>query len=275
MKNKFDGSKLIIHAVLIIGCLFMIVPFLWMILTSIKTFGEAVAVPPVLFPKEPQWENYKEAMNTLPFGAFYFNTFMMIAVRIVFAGIFSAMAGYAFARIDFPFKNVLFMLVLVQLMVPPQIFILPQFMIMMKLDWLNSVKALIAPGVVSAFGTFLLKQFFMGLPKELEEAAIIDGCNRGQIFWHIMLPLAKTGVVALSIFTALFAWKDLMWPLIVNMSIDKMTLASGLASLQGQFVTNYPVLMAGSVIAIWPMIVVFMAFQKKFVEGIAMTGTKG
>jgi multiple sugar transport system permease protein len=147
-------------------------------------------------------------------------------------------------------------------------------MLMAKLGWLNTVKALIAPGIVSAFGTFLLRQFFMSIPNDLEEAAVIDGCNHWRIYWNVMLPLAKSGLVALGIFTALFAWKDLMWPLIVNISMQKMTLASGLASLVGQYSTDYPVLMAGSVIAIWPMILVFVIFQKQFVQGIALTGTK-
>jgi multiple sugar transport system permease protein len=236
---------------------------------------ESTHVPPTILPKIFQWQNYNKAVHTLPFGAFYFNTFVMVFIRIIGAVLFSSMAAYAFARIKFPGKNIFFMIVLMQLMVPNQIFIVPQFMLMMKLNWLNTIKALIAPGIVSEFGTFLLRQFFMSIPNELEESAIIDGCNRWQIYWHIMMPLARSGMVALGIFTALFAWKDLMWPLIVNMSIEKMTLSSGLASLQGQFVTDYPVLMAGSVIAIWPMILIFMIFQKQFIQGIATTGSKG
>lgn len=275
-KKKKEGFKILaIHCMLILGSFIMILPFIWMVLTSLKTFGEATRIPPSIFPAIPQWENYIKAVSTLPFLSFYYNTIIMIIVRVVGALFFSSMAGYAYARINFPGKNVLFLLVLLQLMVPPQIFIVPQFLLMLKLGWLNTVKALIAPGIVSAFGTFLLRQFFMGIPNDLEEAAIIDGCNRWKIYWHVMLPLAKSGLVALGIFTALFAWKDLMWPLIVNMSVEKMTLSAGLASLQGQYVTDYPVLMAGSVVAIWPMILVFILFQKQFVQGIAMTGTKG
>lgn len=161
------------------------------------------------------------------------------------------------------------------MMVPGQIFILPQYMIASKLGWLNTVKALILPGIVSTFGTFLLRQFFMGLPKDLEEAAVLDGSSIWTIFWVIMLPLTKPGLVAVGIFTALFAWKDLMWPLIVNMSIEKMTLSSGLVNLMGQYSVDYPQLMAGSLIATVPMIVLFLIFQKQFVEGIATSGTKG
>ena len=189
--------------------------------------------------------------------------------------ILSALAAYAFARMEFPFKNLLFILVLMPMMVPSQIFILPQYLIVSNLGWQNTIKALVVPGIASTFGIFLLRQFFMGIPKELEEAAVLDGCNPGQTFLKVMLPLAKSGIVSLAIFTALFAYKDLLWPLVVNTSVEKMPLSSGLAMLQGQYTTNYPQLMAGSVIAIIPMVILFLFFQKQFVEGIATTGTKG
>ena len=184
------------------------------------------------------------------------------------------MAAYALARIEFPGKNFFFMLILIQMMIPGQIFIIPQYAIISKLGLLNTVTALVIPGIISAFGTFLLRQFFIGIPKELEEAAILDGCNRWQVFWKVMLPLTRSGLVALGIFTSVFAYKDLMWPLIVNMSLDKMPLAAGMASLQGQYSTNFPQLMAGSMIAIWPMLIIFIIFQKQFIEGVASTGSK-
>ena len=199
---------------------------------------------------------------------------IVIAVSVVVSTFFAAMAAYAFARIKFPGRDILFMFVLIQMMVPVQLFIIPQYLLVQKLGLLNSIPALILPGIVTAFGTFLLRQFFMGLPDEVEEAAVIDGANRWQIFIKVMLPLAKPGMISLSIFTALFAWKDLMWPLIVNADIEKMPLSAGLASLVGQFATNYPVLMAGSVLAIIPMIIVFVIFQKQFVGGIALSGGK-
>jgi len=169
----------------------------------------------------------------------------------------------------------LFILLLSILMVPNQAYIIPQYLIMVKLEWLNSLKALIVPGITSAFGTFLLRQFFLTIPSELEDAAKLDGCNHFQIYWRIMLPLAKPGLIAHAIFTILWSWNDLMWPLIVNNSPSKMPLSAGLASLQGQYLTNFPVLMAGSLLATWPMILMFIVLQKQFVEGIALTGTKG
>ncbi|ETC91538.1 TPA: carbohydrate ABC transporter permease [Enterococcus faecalis] len=274
MQQIKTRNKIIIHTVLILGAIIMIMPFIWMCLTSIKTLTESIAVPPILFPKMAQWHNFPDILGKLPFLSFYINTFLMIVGRVGFALIFSSMAAYAFARIDFPFRNLLFSIVLVQMMIPSQIFITPQFLLAQKLGLLDTVSGLILPGLVSAFGTFLLRQFFMGLPDELEEAAILDGCNIWQIFFKIMLPLARSGLVALGIFTALFAFKDLMWPLIVNISDTKMPLSAGLATLQGQYSTNYPELMAGSLLAIWPMLLIFVIFQKKFIEGIATSGGK-
>jgi ABC-type sugar transport system, permease component len=274
MKERLKSKKVIIHSILIIGSLAMLLPFIWMVITSLKTLTESTQVPPTIIPKEFKLSNYKDVWDLLPFGVFYINTILMLIFRILGSVFFSAMAAYAFARIKFPGRNAFFMIVLVQMMIPGQLFIIPQYNIVSKLGLLNSIPALVIPGVISAFGTFLLRQFFIGIPNELEEAATLDGCNRWQIFWKIMMPLTRSGLIALGIFTALFAWKDLMWPLIVNVSIDKMPLSSGLASLQGQYSTNFPQLMAGSMIAIWPMLLLFIIFQKQFIEGIASTGSK-
>jgi multiple sugar transport system permease protein len=252
----------------------MVMPFFWMILTSLKTYAESIHVPPVIIPKDFQWENYIEVFGLLPFFKFMFNTFIITVVRTAGQLFLCSLAAYAFARIDFPGRNILFMLALSVLMVPGQVFLLPQYMIMVDLGWLNTLQAVIVPGLFSAFGTFLLRQFFMGLPKELEEAARLDGCNHFQIYWKVMLPLAKPGLIALGIFTTLWSWNELMWPMIVNSSPEAMTLSVGLSSLQGQYLTNYPILMAGSFLAILPMLILFIFLQKQFIEGIAVTGGK-
>ncbi|MCD5030161.1 carbohydrate ABC transporter permease [Enterococcus asini] len=264
----------LIHVLLILGGLTMVVPFIWMVLTALKTTSEATMIPPVIFPAKPQWDVFAKVADVLPFGILYLNTGLMIVGRVICSVFFSATAAYACARLRFPGRNLFFALVLMQMMIPSQIFIVPQYLIVQKLGLLDSVGALIFPGIISAFGTFLLRQFFLSLPDELEEAAVLDGANVWTIFFKIMLPLARSGLVALAIFTSLFAFKDLMWPLIANTSIDKMTLSSGLANLQGQYSTNWPQLMAGSLLAIWPMLLIFIIFQRKFIEGIAATGTK-
>ncbi|WP_202117479.1 carbohydrate ABC transporter permease [Clostridium chromiireducens] len=275
MKNKRNSSKLFIHLFLILGVVFMILPFAWMLLTSFKTVSESTSMNPfIFFPAEWKIENYLEAIRQNSFIILYFNTFAMMILRIVCSVSFSAMAAYAFARLKFPGKDFLFGIVLFQMMVPVQLFIIPQYLMVDKIGMRNSIFALLFPGLVSAFGTFLLRQFFMGLPKELEESARLDGCNIGQTFLKVMLPLTKSGLVALGIFTALFAFKDLMWPLIVNSSADSATLSSALAKIQSAYSVNYPQLMAASVLAIWPMLAIYIVFQKQFIEGIATSGGK-
>jgi multiple sugar transport system permease protein len=269
------GRRLATHLILAIGAVAMIGPFVWSILTSFKSLGEAFQVPPTILPEQLRWENYAQVFTQLPFLAFYENTIIVTAVKVVGVLITSSLAGYAFARIAFPGRNVLFALYLAVLMVPYQIFLLPQFLIMAKLGWVNTLLALIVPGLFDAFGTFLLRQFFMGLPRELEDAAKIDGCNHFQIYRRIMLPLAKPGLIALAIFTFLWSWNDFLWPLVVINSPEKMPLGAGLAFLQGQYLTDFPLLMAGAMLSTLPVIAVFVVLQRQFVEGVASTGIKG
>lgn len=268
-------SRIFMHLFLIIIAIIMILPFVWMVLTSFKSVTESTQMNPfVIFPSQWRIENYIEVIKGNDFLALYINTFLMMIFRVICSVLFSAMADYAFARLEFPGRNFLFGLVLFQMMIPAQVFIIPQYLMIDQINMRNTIFALVFPGLVSAFGTFLLRQFFMGLPKELEEAAYLDGCNIGQTFFKVMLPLARSGLVALSIFTALFAFKDLMWPLIVNSNTDAATLSSALSKIQSAYSVNYPQLMAASVLAIWPMLVVYIIFQKQFIEGIATSGGK-
>ncbi len=275
MERKRKIITFILHIVLIIGAFVMVLPFLWMVLTALKTVSESTSMNPfVFFPKTMQWENFKIVIEQNDFIQLYFNTFAMMALRVFCAVLFSAMAAYAFARLEFPGKNFLFGLVLFQMMVPAQIFVVPQYLMVDKMGFRNTVFALVFPGLVSAFGTFLMRQFFMGLPKELEESARLDGCNIWQTFWKVMLPLTRSGLVALGIFTALFSFKDLMWPLIVNSNSDAATLSSALAKISSAYSVNYPQLMAAAVLAVWPMMLIYIIFQKQFIEGIATSGGK-
>ncbi|WP_230406806.1 carbohydrate ABC transporter permease [Blautia liquoris] len=275
MQNKRKVQHLIIHILLIIGVAATIVPFIWMVFTSFKTTGEAMAIPPTIFPKKFRMDAYKKIIHSLPFAKVYLNTFISTIVTVVGQVVICTMAAYAFARLEFPGKNVIFIVILSILMVPGQIFLVPQYMVIMKMGLLDTLPALFLPNLFSAFGTFMMRQFFMTIPKELEEAAILDGCNQFQIFGRIMVPLVKSGLSALIIFTAKFAWNDFMWPLIVNTSPEKMTLGPSLSTLQGQYTTDYPAQMAGAVMAVIPMIVMFFVFQKQFVEGVAQSGIKG
>ena len=268
-------GKPLTHAVLILGSFIMLFPFVWMILTSLKTNEESLRIPPTLFPEALNWSNYDVVMGELPFGTLYINTLLMMFWRVVCAVVFSSMAGFAFAKLKFPGKRVLFFIVLTQMMLPNQIYLIPQYQMLSSLRQLNSIFALVFPGLVSAFGTFFLRQFYMSLPNDLMEAAVIDGCNVGQAFVRILMPLTKTALIALGIFTALFAYSDMMWPLICNTNMNKMTLSAGLSSLKGLNDTRYPIMMAGATLAMVPMMVIYLVFQRQFIEGIALTGLKG
>ena len=262
------------YLALILGSAIMVFPFVWMILTSSKTIPESLAIPPTIFPKAFILDNFKDTMASLPFLNLYWNTALMILFRVLCAIVFSSMAGYAFAKLNFKGKNLLFGIVLVQMSLPSQIFIIPQYQMIAHMGLANTIFALVFPGIVSAFGVFFLRQTYMGIPTEIGEAAYLDGCNQWQTFTKVMFPLTGTSVAALTIFTAVFAYSDLMWPLVVNSDLKMMTLSSGLATLRGQFTTNFPVLMAGSLLAMLPMVILYLIFQRQFIEGIASTGGK-
>lgn len=275
-KAKKRLNSAIIHTVLIVGAIAMLLPFVWMILTAFKTKSQAISVDPfyIFPPGEWHWENFTEVWNSYNFLTLYINTLIVMLLRVICAVVTATMAGYAFGRLNFPGKKILFSFVLIQMMVPSQIFIIPQYLMISKMQLLNTKFALLFPGIVTAFGTYLFKQGFQSLPVELEEAAELDGCNVWQRFLYIMMPLTKSSMVSLGIFTALFAYKDMMWPMIVAGKPAATTLSAALAKLQGQFGSNYPQIMAGALMAVVPMIVIYLIFQKQFVEGIASSGTK-
>jgi len=269
------GKKLFVHVILILASSIMLIPFLWMILTAFKTVTESTRVDPfVIFPSKLRLNAFITVINDMNFVNLYINTLLMIIGRIVAAVLTATLAGYALGRLNFKGKNLVFTMVLLQMMIPGQVFIIPQYVMVSKLNLLNTIIGLVFPGLVTAFGTFLLRQSYMGLPKELEEAAILDGCNIGQVFLYVMAPLTKSAMVALGIFTAVFAYKDLMWPMIVNVDSNKSTLASALARMQGQYGSDFPQLMAAALIACLPMIILYLLFQKNFIEGIATSGGK-
>ena len=268
-------SSFIIHLSLVLISITMLIPFLWMVLTAFKSITEATSVDPfIIFPKVWRTDAFKAVFANMDFLLLYRNTLLLIFFRVLCAVVTATMAGYAFARLRFPGRDLAFSLVLFQMMVPNQVFLIPQYLMVSRMGMFNTIFALVFPGLVTAFGTFLLRQGFMGLPKDLEEAARLDGCNIGQTFLFVMMPLMRSSMVALGIFTALFAYKDLMWPMIVNTDKDMLVLSSALAKMQGQYVVKFPELMAASLIACVPMIVLYILFQKQFIEGIATSGGK-
>ena len=235
METKRKIERVVVHVVLIFFSIIMLIPFVWMLLTAFKSVSEATQIDPfVIFPTVWTSEAFTKVWNNMNFLLLYKNTLLLIFWRVVCAVLTATLAGYAFGRLEFKGKNFMFSLVLFQMMIPAQIFIIPQYLMVSKIGMTNTIFALVFPGIVTAFGTFLLKTAYMGLPVSLEEAARLDGCNIFQSFLHIMSPLTRSSMVALGIFTAVFAYKDLMWPLVVNSSANMMPLSAALATMQGQ-----------------------------------------
>lgn len=263
------------HTVLIVASLVMIFPFLWQIKMSLSTQADITSIPPILIPTSLEWGNFAEVFTRLPFLSQFWVSIAVTTLRTVAQVVLCSMAGYAFARMQFRFKGVLLALLLSILMVPPQVYLIPQYQIIQSAGLLNTVLGIAAPGLFSAFGTFLMMQFFKGMPRELEQAARLDGCNSWQIFWRVMLPLAKPGLVSLAIITVLASWNDLLWPLVVASTPDTMPLSVGLATLQGyQGSVDTGVLMAASLMAMAPILITFIVLQRRVVEGIAHAGLK-
>lgn len=272
--KKVHVSSVIVHIILIFGCVIMIVPFFWMFSTSLKTFPETMRVPPVIFPEVPQFQNYKTVIDTMPFLTYYRNTVFVTIVRTAGQLFFCSLAAFAFAKLRFPGRNTIFFAFLSVLMVPTQMILIPNYIIVKYLGWLDTLAAVIAPGIFSAFGVFLMRQFFFTLPNELMESGKIDGCNFFQIYWRIMMPLIKPALTALAVFTIMYSWNDFLWPLIITTSDTVRVLSIGIALLQGQYSTAYHQIMAGSVIATLPILLIFIFAQRYFIEGIALTGMK-
>ena len=269
-----EYGKGIVYLVLFLGCFITLAPFIWMFLTSMKTQVEAISIPPSILPRRWLLDAYTSLPEKLPFFRMYWNTILTSLIIVTGQLVLCSIAGYAFARIQFPGRNFLFILCLSVLMIPSSFLILPQYLIIQKLGLLNTLHAIYLPNLFSAFGTFLMRQFFLSIPQELEDAARIDGCGHGRIYARIMLPLIKPGLVSLGVLTLRFAWNNLMWPMIVNTEKSKMTLTAGLSYLQGQYITDYPSIMAGALLATIPLIIIYAIFQRQFIEGIALTGIK-
>jgi multiple sugar transport system permease protein len=274
-------QRSLIYLALIIGAVSMVAPFLWMISTSLKEADQVMSFDKLWWkewlPAGFVWQNYLKIwqMKTVPFAMFYFNSILVSIFITIGQVVTSAMAAYAFARLSFPGRDKFFFGYLATMMIPGAVTMIPVFILLRHLGWVDTYKALILPGIFSAYGTFMLRQFFLTLPKDLEDAAKIDGCSYVRIFWHIIIPLSKPALATLTTFTFMGSWMNLMWPLIVVNTHNKYTLPVGLAYFQGVHGTDWPLLMAGSVMMILPILVVFLFNQRFFVEGIKLTGIKG
>ena len=267
--------RLFTGILLSIGLIIMLYPFLWMLITSFKREADIRSFPPTLFSVNYTFENYINIWRRIPFLLYYRNTIIFASCVTMCSIILDSMAGYSFARINFKDKNILFVFVLLTLMIPFQVIMVPLYSELFHLKLLNSYLGLILPRATNAFGIFMMRQFFVSLPKGLEEAARIDGCSEFQIYKKIMLPLCKPALITLIIFHFMYNWNDLLYPLIIATKPEMKTLSAGLASFMGTHVVDYGIMMAGSIMSLLPIFVFYCFAQKVFVQGIAMTGMKG
>ena len=274
MLKKIRASRALLYIILVFWAVFMIIPFAWMLLTSVKTQPEAMKVPIVWLPKNPQWKNYVDVLQKYRFASYYKNTAFVTVTTVVFQLMTCSMGAYAFARLDFPGKNAIFLVCMTVLMVPTQMIIIPRFIMTMRLGWLNSFAGIIIPNLPSIYGVFFLRQNFMTLPRELDEAAMINGCSFFGIYWRILLPLLKNGLIAFGVRTTLWSWNEILWPLIVTSKQSLYVLSIALANMQGQYAQKIPTQMAAGVLAMAPMLLVFLIGQKQMLEGIALSSIK-
>jgi multiple sugar transport system permease protein len=263
------------HLVLIPLAIVMLIPMIWMIITSFETLSETRHFPPILIPSSLQWQNYTAVLQQAPFARWFMNTLIVTVVVVVGNLLFCSLAAYAFARIKFFGRDVVFILVLATLMIPFQVIIIPTFIIVRKLGLIDTLGALIVPNLAGAFGIFLLRQFFRSLPIELEEAARIDGASRLGVLFKIVLPLSGPVLATVAVITFLWTWNDFLWPLVTLYSPNNMTLQLGLTTFQGAHSTNTHLLMAANVMSVLPVLFLFVFAQRFFIRGIATSGLKG
>lgn len=259
-----------------IGSILMILPFLLMVTLALSPNDKVLTYPPLLFPKSITGQNFQDVMAAGNFFRYFINSLVISVITTAGQMITCSMAGYAFARLEFRFKNQIFLIFLATMMIPTQVNLVPLFSLMQKLGWVNTYYALIIPGLFSAFGIFLMRQYFLTLPKELEDSGKIDGCTQWGIFWKIFFPLAVPSLAALGIFSFITTWNSFLWPLLVTNSESLRTLPVGLAAFKSSFreITNWSLLMAGTLISVVPAVLVFIAGQKYFISGITSGAVK-
>jgi multiple sugar transport system permease protein len=273
------AATVAVYLLLALAALIAIVPFLWMVTTSLKTTQEASTYPPTLLPSLPQWHDYADVFTSVPFLTFLRNTVLYSTAVTLGQLLFCSTAAFAFARLKFPGRDALFVIYLATLMIPLSVTLVPSFILMKWLGWLNTIWVMTVPGMLgSAFGTFLLRQFMLTIPRDLDEAATIDGAGLFRIYWQIILPLTRSALTVLAVLTIMTVWNDFVWPLVMLNSNEVTTLTLGLAIFATggtQEFLNVPLAMAAATMTIAPLIVIFFFAQRYFIRGIALTGFGG
>ncbi len=274
MKKPNVIIRITAYVVLIVTAVVINLPFFWMVVTAFKNESDVFSMPPKFYPTVYDFRNFVRAFQVVPVGRYLVNTLFVAAIVTVLQLIFNTLAAYGLARIDFKGRNIVFLLIIGTLMVPPEVTLVPLYIIVKKMGMLNSFRALIVPFMSSAFGIFLLRQFFLTIPRELEDAARIDGCGRLRILWSIILPLSKPALWTMALYTFLAHWNSYMWPLVVINNDSKQLIQVGISKFASMWETEWTLQMAASTVAIVPVIVFFFFVQKQFIEGISISGMK-
>lgn len=269
-------KTLLSHAVLILGSIFTLLPFYWMVSNALKTYAETLAFPPKFIPSALQWQNFIEAWHSQEFfGWYFYNSFFTTVVTMVTEVVLTIFAAYAFARMKFFAKNLLFALFLSTMMIPGEVLLVPNFITITKLHWYDTYWALIVPFVVSVFAIFLLRQHFLQIPFELQEAAYLDGAGHGRFLFQIMVPLSRPPIATIALLKFISSWNAFLWPLLVTQSPKLRTVQIGLTSLMQDEGLKYHIWMAAATLVMLPVLAVFLATQKQFIESVAKSGLKG
>ncbi len=270
------APRLLLHGFLILLSFIYLLPFLWMISTSLKGPEEYFAKGFDLIPNRPEFGNYVEVFERAPFARFYWNTILVTALRVVAQVILASLAGYALARFEFRGKSLLFVAILAILMIPPPATVIPNFVIVRNLGWVNTYAGLVVPTIFSAYGIFLFRQFFLTLPQDLIYAAVIDGCQPWGVFWHVGVPAARAHIAAFALLVTLYSWNEFLWALVIVNDTDMRVLSVGLKFFIGRFTRiDWGVMMAAAGTSIVPVLIIFGIAQKYVIEGITLTGLKG
>ncbi|MGQ9888414.1 MAG: carbohydrate ABC transporter permease [Aggregatilineales bacterium] len=272
-------TRLFGYLVLLVVAGMMVVPFMWMVSTSLKAPGTEFSYPPQILPTQFNLTNYQTLFNNLPFGRYFLNTVFITVATVAGQLVICSLAAYGFARLNFMGRDTIFVLYLTTMMIPFQITLIPLYLIVSQLGWVNTYQGLIVPGISSAFGIFLLRQSFLNIPRDYQDAARIDGASEWGIFWRIFLPLNGPTLATLGVFAFMGTWTDLIWPLLIARSEEMRTLELGLAYFNARpnafLQPNWPLLMAGSVVVMLPVLIIYIIAQRYFVQGIALSGVKG
>ena len=270
---RFD--RIALYAIALLALFVLAGPLVWMLSGSLKTQAAALANPPPLIPNPIRWVNYVDVFRQVPFARYMLNSFFVSTAVTLVALLFHSMAAYSLARLNYPGRDVIFVAILATLMVPFTVILVPLFIIVDAFGWVDTYKALIIPMIPHAFGIFLLRQFYLGLPRDLEEAAIVDGASLVQVYTRVVLPLSRPILAALGIFFFLANWNNFLWPLVVTQSQDKWVIQLGIQQFTGEHASQFNLIMAASTVAALPTLILFFALQRRLVEGIKLTGLKG